>query len=64
MIMKCLVVIFAMTTVVCASGWFTNKIVALTIMKYVLKRCVDKLPTQKELEACMEEVIKDMLRIK
>lgn len=29
-----------------------------------MKRCVDKLPTQKELEACMEEVIKDMLRIK
>ncbi len=56
MIMKCLVVIFAMTTVICGIGWICRKISVLMLWVYMLKKGY-KPPNDKEIEACKKYVV-------
>ena len=58
-----LVLLFMMTTLICGAGWFCSKVEALTALKYIAKT-LNKPPTMEELEACRDEVLKEMLRIK
>lgn len=58
-----LVLFFMMTTLICGAGWFCCKVEALTVLKYIAIKS-NKPPTLEELEACRDEVLKEMLRLK
>lgn len=66
MMLKILVVIFAMTTVVCAVGWICRKISVLMLLTYLFLNEY-KPPDDKDLEACrkivVDQIVEDFFNI-
>lgn len=55
-------VVFIILTVICAYGWFSNKIGMLTILLYYAE-CGVALPSDIQIEKYREKVIKKLLHI-
>jgi hypothetical protein len=58
-----LTVIFVITTVVCALGWFLEAIAVKAVGKWIRKKGYE-LPADEELKACSLEAFKETLHIK
>lgn len=54
-----LVIIFAVTTVICAIGWFLQRISAKAVLKYIVTKGWP-LPTRDELDKCVDQTIYDL----
>lgn len=53
--------IFAITTVICASGWLVKHIAALAIVYYIKNKGY-KLPNDEEIRECTREVVKHLFK--
>ncbi|MDE6314050.1 MAG: hypothetical protein K2M46_10635 [Lachnospiraceae bacterium] len=56
-------VFFAITTAICAIGWYKNHVTALTITYYMQKKGY-KLPDDKEVKECTLYVTKKIFGLK
>lgn len=56
-------IILIITTVICATGWISNKIGLLTILLFLAERGID-IPDAEERREYSEKVIKKILKIK
>lgn len=53
-------ILFAAIAVVCAIGWFINRIMALALLMYIFGKGWPE-PTKEEWRACTRQVIEKML---
>lgn len=53
--------IFAITTVICATGWLTKHISCISMIYYMTTKGY-KLPSDKEIEECTHEAAKHLFK--
>lgn len=58
---KMLAILFAITTLICAAGWFCRKISVLLLLTYITRKGY-KPPDDEELEACRKFVVEQIAR--
>ncbi len=52
-----IVCILATSTIICASGWYINRLVAKGFVRFIVKKGYT-LPSQEEIRACIKDVIR------
>lgn len=59
--MRDLIVVLAITTIICAVGWL-SRYVSCTAMIYYMKKNQYKLPNDQDMKECTDFVVKNLLK--